>query len=148
TELEVDVGLAQLVLEPQGVERVLAERVEVQIVDREPFERRGPAGGEADLRRVVEVVPRGRAVDLPVDVGLLQESRSEGVDAVVDAPPEYAQGGLLDEGDVVLGDELAAVEPVVVDANVGGVAVLDELPGRGVRSADQVLGLRVTRYQQ
>src|SRR5262249_4203725 len=83
-----------------------------------------------------------------VDVLLLKEPRRERVDAVVDAAPEQGGGRLLDEGEVVLGDELAALDPVVVEKDVRRVAVLDELPGGGVWRPDQVLRLSIARDLQ
>src|SRR5262249_46983049 len=74
--------------------------------------------------------------------------RRERVDAVVDTAPQQREGRLLDEGDVVLGDPLAALDPVVVEPDVSRVAILDELPGGGVGRPDQVLRLRVARALQ
>src|SRR5262249_20899468 len=100
----------------------------------------------ADLGGVVEVV---HALVVPaVDVLLLEEAGGEAVDAVVDAAPEQGEGRLFDERDVVLGDPLAALDPVVVEADVGRVAVLDVLPGGGVGGADQILRLGVARDLQ
>src|SRR4030095_1165741 len=57
-ELDVHPQLAQLVLELERVERLVAEAVQAEVVDREALERRRLAGGvrDADLRRLVEVV--------------------------------------------------------------------------------------------
>src|SRR5262249_59443234 len=79
-----------------------------------------------------------------VDVLLLEEAGSEAVDAVVDSAPEQRERRLLDERDVVLGDELAALEPVVVEADVGGVAVLDEIGRASCRGRVEiwVVGVR------
>src|SRR4030095_10176307 len=89
-----------------------------------------------------------RAIGAAVDVRLLRESRRDVVESVVDAAPEDRERRLLDEGDVVLGDELAALEPVVVETEVGGVAILDELPGARVGSPEEVLRLHVAGHLQ
>src|SRR4029453_5886273 len=57
-ELDVHPQLAQLVLELERVERVVAEPVQAEVVGREALERRLLAGdvGDADLRRLIEEV--------------------------------------------------------------------------------------------
>src|SRR5262249_19983015 len=141
-ELDVGVELAQLVLELEGVERVGPQGPEIQVGNGEQLVRlAGLRRRDADLGGVLEVVQA--AVVPAVDVLLLEEARGGVVDAVVDAAPEQGERRLLDEGDVVLADPRAALEPVVVEADVGGVAVLDVLPGGGVGGAEEVLGLGV-----
>ena len=145
-ELDVRIELAQLVLEGDRVETRLAERIETQLRDRELVV--GLARlrcRDADLGGVLEVVQAavGTGVVPAVDVLLLEEAGREAVDAVVDAAPQERQRRLLDERDVVLGDELATLEPVVVEADVRRVPVLDVLPGGGVGRAKEVLGLGV-----
>src|SRR5262249_7484680 len=141
-ELDVGVELAQLVLELEGVERVGPQGPEVQVGNGEQLVRvAGLRRRDADLGGVLEVVQA--AVVSAVDVLLLEEARGGVVDAVVDAAPEQRERRLLDEGDVVLADPLAALEPVVVEEDVRGVAVLDVLPGGGVGGAEEVLRLGV-----
>src|SRR5262249_23752699 len=124
---------------------------EVQVGDREQLVPRTARLRDADLRGVGEVVDEielaGLRVEerivLAVDVVLLEEARGGVIDAVVDAAPEQREGRLLDEGDAVLPDPLAALEPVVIEEDVSGVAVLDVLPGGGVGGAEEVLGLGI-----
>src|SRR5262249_61661824 len=146
-ELDVGVELAQLVLELEGVERVGPQGPEVQVGNGEQLVRlAGLRRWNADPGGVLEVVQA--LVVAAVDVLLLEEARGGVIDAVVDAAPEQRERRLLDEGDVVLADPLAALEPVVVEEDVRGVAVLDVLPGGGVGGAEQVLRLGVTGDRQ
>src|SRR5581483_5826318 len=125
-ELDIRVGLAQRAFELDGVARGAVHARQLEHVAREP-----PADGE-----VVQIEP---PVGAPVNVFLLLEPRQEVVHAVVDAAIEKEQVRALDERDIVLVIELAALEPVVVEADVSRVPVLDELEGPGIGRPDDIL---------
>src|SRR5262249_34846944 len=130
-ELDVGVELAQRILEAEDVAFVARDAVELEDAGREATLAAGL--GERQVA----------AVRAHVDVLLLAEAGRRVVDAVVDAAPQDRQARLVDERDVVLVVELPGLEPVVVEAQVDGVAVHDELVGVDVRSPHDVRGLNV-----
>ena len=132
-ELEVDVELAQLVVELERVALAAREAAHLEHAARKAEE----------LSVLVE--RHLVAVGAAVDVLLLDEARGGVVDAVVDAAPDDRQVRGVDEGDVVLVVELAGLEPVVVEVDVGDVPVHDELVRVLVGRADDVHRLEVAR---
>ena len=127
-EPDVGVGLAELVLELEGVASALGQPGQREVFPREP-----PQLGVLEQR-----VTR---VGLPVHVLLLERVRRRVVDAVVDTAVLDEQEGAFDERDGVLVVELPRLHPVVLELEMGRVPVLDELEVRVVGMANQVLAL-------
>ena len=131
-ELDVGVRLAELVVELERIPRTLAEAVYRE-------------GLPLEATQLGELEEVETPVRLPVDVLLLENPRRRVVDAVVDAAVLDEEMRALEEGDGVFVIKLASLEPVVIELEVGGVPVLDELVGRHVRAAGEVLRLEVAR---
>src|SRR5438034_8888718 len=133
-----------MVVELERRALTMAEPAQLELPAPEPLEARRRA--EPDPGGIIEVVHS--PVRPSVDVLLLHEARRDVVDAVVDAAPQEQEVGSLEEGDVVLPVEAAGLEPVVVQADVGGVWILDVLVRARVGVADEVLRLQVARELQ
>src|SRR5262249_54743510 len=106
-EVDVDVGLAELVLELAPVPVARREVADLATADRAAVpDRTGDRSVEARLARVAVTVVVGQ-----------EAARSDVVHAVVDPSVEQVQVRRVDETDAVLAEPAPTLDPVVVETN-------------------------------